>query len=93
MSGFWAVFWLAVVLKLPIGALLYIVWWAAKEPPLPEPEDGGGGAPRRDGPHPRLRPPHPPRRGPHADPVPVAPSRVRAGSGRPRRPAEPHRLG
>ena len=37
MSGFWAVFWLAVVLKIPIGLLLYIVWWAAKDPPRPGP--------------------------------------------------------
>ncbi len=84
MSGFWAVFWLAVVLKLPICALLYIVWWAAKDPPQPEAGDGGDGGTRRDGHHPRLRPPQPPRRGPHADPTPAPPSRVRA-SGRPAR--------
>ena len=82
MSGFWAVFWLAVVLKIPICLLLYIVWWAAKDPPdewLADDEDGGS---RRDGPHPRLRPPNPPRRGPHAEPAPPARARVRV-SGRP----------
>ncbi|MGH2802134.1 MAG: hypothetical protein ACRDL4_03695 [Thermoleophilaceae bacterium] len=85
MSGFWAVFWLAVALKLPIAALLYIVWWAVREPPVPEadPEDGGG--PRRD-PHPRIRPPRPPRRGPHGDPPPVAPARVRVTRRGPRVP-------
>ena len=32
MGGFWTVFWLAVVLKIPIFALLYIVWWASRPP-------------------------------------------------------------
>jgi hypothetical protein len=84
--SFWAVFWLAVVLKIPIAALLYIVWWAVKDPPVPEagPDDGGG--PRRD-PHPKLRPPHPPRRGPHADDAPRAPDRVRVARRGPRVPA------
>jgi hypothetical protein len=77
MSGFWAMFWLILVLKIPIAALLYIVWWAIREPPLPETESGdGGGGVGRD-PHPRLRPPHPSRRGPHAEPAPFAPSRTR----------------
>lgn len=86
MSSFWAVFWLAVILKIPIAALLYIVWWALREPPVPEGDaaDGGGGT-RRD-PHPRIRPPQPPRRGPHADPAPVAPSRVRVAGRNPRVP-------
>jgi hypothetical protein len=90
MSGFWAIFWLALVLKLPIAALLYIVWWAVREPPAPEPGDGDGGS-RRDGHHPRLRPPEPPRRGPHANPRPHSPERVRGVSGR--TPTRPHRLG
>jgi hypothetical protein len=77
MSGFWAVVWLALILKIPIAALLYIVWWAVKEPPAPEAEPGDGdGGSRRD-PHPRITPPHPPRRGPHADPLPPSPDRVR----------------
>jgi hypothetical protein len=86
MSSFWAVFWLAVILKIPIAALLYIVWWAVREPPVPEagPDEGGGG-PRRD-PHPRIRPPQPPRRGPHADPAPAAPERVRVARRGPRVP-------
>jgi hypothetical protein len=76
VSGFWAIFWLGVILKIPIVALLWIVWWAIKAEPAPEaagPERGGsdrhgGGLPR----HPR-----PPRRGPHAQPPPPAPKRVR----------------
>ena len=86
MSSFWAVFWLAVILKIPIAALLYIVWWALRDPPVPQgdAEDGGGGT-LRD-PHPRIRPPQPPRRGPHDDPAPAAPSRVRVAGRSPRVP-------
>jgi hypothetical protein len=86
MHGFWAIFWLAVILKLPIAALLGIVWWAVRQPPVPEAdhEDGGGGS-RRD-PHPRIRPPQPPRRGPHADPPPAPPDRLRVARRGPRVP-------
>jgi hypothetical protein len=89
MHGFWGVFWLAVILKVPIVALLTIVWWAVRQPPVPEAEqeDGDGGS--RRGPHPRDRPPHPPRRGPHADPPPAPPSRVRVARRGPRVPG-PH---
>jgi len=90
MSGFWAVFWLAVVLKIPIGLLLYIVWWAAKDPPEAWAGDEGDGGSRRDGHHPRIRPPQPPRRGPHADPAPQAPARVRV-AGRALAPDDPQR--
>lgn len=83
MSGFWMIFWLAVVLKLPIAGLFWLVWWASREPELPEPEPDsrdGGGSDR--GPHPRTGPPRPPRRGPHAVPEPRAPARTRAARGR-----------
>jgi hypothetical protein len=89
MHGFWGVFWLAVILKIPIVALLTIVWWAVREPPVPEAEreDGSGGS--RRNPHPRNRPPHPPRRGPHADPPAAPPERVRVTQRGPRVPG-PH---
>jgi hypothetical protein len=78
VEGFWAFFWLAVVLKIPIVAALWLIWYAIKEP---VPEDGpsdGGGSDREPHPHPRHpRHPRPPRRGPHADPAPGPPSRVR----------------
>jgi hypothetical protein len=76
MSG-WAIFWMAVVLKIPVIALLWIVWWAIRSEPAPagETADGDGGVrPHR---HPRGRPPRPPRRGPHAAPPPLPPKRVR----------------
>jgi hypothetical protein len=88
VSGFWAVFWLAVVMKIPIAMLLWIVWWSVREPPVPEAgDDRGGGSDRDPRPHPRGRPPHPPRRGPHADEAPPSPSRVRVARGKPRTPA------
>jgi hypothetical protein len=78
MAGFWTVFWLAVVLKIPIVALFYIVWWATRPPEVEvEPVDDGGGSDRL-GHGPRIKPPRPPRRGPHADALPASPSRVRA---------------
>lgn len=81
----WGIVWLAVVLKIPIAALLWIVWWAVKDPPVADSSDGGGGSADRDPrPHPRRRPPHPPRRGPHGAPLPAPPARVRTGSRRPR---------
>jgi hypothetical protein len=77
MSSFWAMFWLILVLKIPIAALLYIVWWAIREPPLSQTDSGdGSGGIGRD-PHPRISPPQPPRRGPHAGRPPRPPSRTR----------------
>jgi hypothetical protein len=73
----WALFYMFVVLKIPIALLLYIVWWAVKEEPATDEEHdprGGGGSK-----HPRSPKPRGPRRGPHADPLPpAAPARVRA---------------
>ena len=70
----------------PDHALLWMVWWAIKDPPVPEPEDGGGGSPDRDPrTHPRQRPPQPPRRGPHGPPEPRAPQRSGSASRTPRR--------
>ena len=78
MEDFWAVFWIAVVLKIPVAMLLYIVWWAVKDPPMPVVEDtDGGGSDRDPGRHPRGPVPRPPRRGPHAEPGPAPPARVR----------------
>lgn len=71
--------YMMVVLKLPIAALLWIVWWAIRATPEIDAEDGGDGGVRK----PRHKPPRPPRsprprRGPHADPPPPAPARVRS---------------
>jgi hypothetical protein len=74
----WGILWLAVALKVPIIALLYLVWWAIKDPPVPEVvEEDGGSSDRDPRPHPRDPRPRPPRRGPHGPPEPAAPARVR----------------
>jgi len=87
MSGeAWGILWLAIALKVPIVALLYLVWWAIKDPPVPAVVEDDGGSPDRDPrPHPRDRPPHPPRRGPHGPPEPAAPARVRVAQQRTQR--------
>jgi hypothetical protein len=71
----WGFVWLMLVLKIPIAALLYIVWWAIKqEEPAPGASgEGGTKAP----PHPRLPLPRSPRRGPHGEPPVPAPPRTR----------------
>lgn len=82
---------LMVVLKLPIAALFYIVWWAVRAVPEPEvssDEDGGTCkplAPRPRHPHPRPALPRRPRRGPHGAPALPAPPRTRTVVARARR--------
>jgi hypothetical protein len=68
--------YMMLVLKLPIGALLWIVWWAIHATPEVESSDEDGGL--RQWPH-GPRPPRAPRprRGPHAEPPPTAPARTR----------------
>jgi hypothetical protein len=58
----WTLFYMVVILKIPMVAALWLVWWAVKNEPTPEEEvreDRGPG---------RRRPPLPrwPRRGPVA---------------------------
>jgi hypothetical protein len=67
-----------LALKIPIAALIYIVWWAVKQTPeeSPSSSDDDGGI-KRHPPHPRRPFPRHPRRGPHGDPAPAAPPRVR----------------
>ena len=72
----WAFVYMFVILKIPVAAAIWLVWWAAKEPETSGDTDSDGGGGRRHD-HPRPRPPLPPRRGPHAEPPPAAPSRVR----------------
>jgi hypothetical protein len=74
----WTLFYMLVVLKIPVIALLCLVWWAVRQEP--EPADGESRERLRRGPHYPRRPrkPGPSRRGPHAEPPPVPPQRVRA---------------
>ena len=63
MEGFWPIFFLLVVLKIPVLGSLWLVWWASK--PASEPEAAGDS----DEGFRRWRPqpinPRGPRRGPH----------------------------
>jgi hypothetical protein len=63
-------------LKIPIVALILLVWWAIKQEPEPaESSNDDGGTKVR---HPRRPLPRPPRRGPHGDPMPASPARMRS---------------
>ena len=83
LAGF---LFLMFALKIPLGMLLWLVWWAIRQAPDEEsvPQGGDGGS-RVDGP-PRHTHPRRPRRGPHGDPEPAAPPRVRTTVARARTP-------
>ena len=65
-----------LALKIPIAALIYLVWWAVKQEPEQSSHDDDGGV-KRQRPHPPKPFPRRPRRGPHGDPAPMPPARVR----------------
>ena len=73
----WTFIWMMVVLKIPVIAAIWLVWWAMKAEPELTDDDGGTEVPAP--PAPPHRPQHPrhPRRGPHGDPEPPSPPRVR----------------
>ena len=73
----WGFLWLMLALKLPIAALIYLVWWAIKQEPEDETSSDDDGGIKRHRPHPRQPFPRRPRRGPHGDPAPAPPARVR----------------
>lgn len=77
---------LMLALKIPLGALLWLVWWAVRQTPDEEhlPQGGDGGSRVED--RPRPTPPRRPRRGPHGDPAPTAPARTRTTVARARTP-------
>jgi hypothetical protein len=83
----WGFVWLMLILKIPIGLLLWLVWWAVRQTPeedeLPPGDDGGSKVVHH---HPRRPLPRHPRRGPHGDPRPAAPARVRSVLARARMP-------
>lgn len=75
----WTFLFLMLALKIPVGLLLWIVWWAIHQTPEPaadEPGDGGSKRPRN--PHPRGPLPRRSRRGPHREHPPGAPARTRS---------------
>ena len=78
----WTFVYLMLILKIPIVALLWIVWWAIHSTPenesKPEKAADSEAKPKKTRPrHPRKPLPHHPRRGPHGDPLPLPPPRTR----------------
>jgi hypothetical protein len=76
----WTFVYLMFFLKLPIVAMLWIVWWAVhnvdEDPPVDNSEnDDDGGIGRLE--HPRGPKPRPARRGPHPGQPPAPPARTR----------------
>jgi hypothetical protein len=68
-----------VILKIPIIALLTLVWWAVKQEPEPADEEPRERIRHRPDRPRKPRRPGPTRRGPHAaEPPPVPPKRIRA---------------
>ena len=84
MEGFWPIFFLAVILKIPIAALLYLVWWAIHQ--TPETEEAPPDAEDHDFRHCRARAPAP------ARPAPRPPRARRAAAARTARPAAASRV-
>jgi hypothetical protein len=80
----WGFLWIMLALKIPLAALIYIVWWAIKQEPEEAEQPGGDGGSRKPRPHPRKPFPRHPRRGPHGDPLPHPPARVRTTKARAR---------
>ena len=56
----WTLFFMMVILKIPLVAALYLIWWAIKQEPAPEEKSGPERGPKRKPPSPPRRP----RRGP-----------------------------
>jgi hypothetical protein len=62
MEGLWPIFFLLVVLKIPVFGALWLVWWASKAPTADDTAEGSGDDFNR-------RPPQPVRpRGPQHGP-------------------------
>jgi hypothetical protein len=73
-----------LVLKIPLAALIWLVWWAVKQEPEPAATRDEDGGIKRHPVHPRKPFPRHPRRGPHGDRAPLPPPRVRTVQARAR---------
>jgi hypothetical protein len=74
----WGFLWIMLALKIPLVALLWLVWWAVHAEPETEQDSKGGDGGIKHRPHPRKPFPRRPRRGPHGEPALPAPSRTRS---------------
>jgi hypothetical protein len=43
VEGFWPIFFLLVVLKIPVFGALWLVWWASKSPEAEDSAEDSGG--------------------------------------------------
>src|SRR3954453_22936128 len=84
MTGFWPIFFLLVVLKIPVLGSLWLRWWGGKQHDQPEEarDEASGGFKR---PRPQL--PRGPRRGPHGGGAVTPPACPPGGRPRVVRPA------
>jgi hypothetical protein len=73
----WGLLWLFLVLKIPLLAACWLVWWAIHQEPEEESTGDGGSRVRRHPHHPRPPLPHAPRRGPHGEQALPSPPRMR----------------
>jgi hypothetical protein len=80
----WGFLWIMIALKIPLAALIYLVWWAIKQEPETTSNNDDDGGIKRHPHHPHKPFPRNPRRGPHGDPAPMPPARVRTVKARAR---------
>jgi hypothetical protein len=59
MEGFVPIFFLLVVLKIPVLGALWLIWWASKAPEADDAAEDSGEGFNRWRPRPRPRGPHP----------------------------------
>ena len=92
MEGFWPIFFLLVVLKIPVLGAMWLVWWASRAEPVGDeaPDDDGGFRFRRTDP---PRPKGPRRGGPHGAGARALSNCPPGGRNRVIRPAAPLRAG
>ena len=78
---YFPIFFLLVVLKVPVLSMIYLVWWASQPVKEVEAGDDDGGGNVRDG-RDRPRIPRGPRRGPHGPVLGSLPERPHEGRSR-----------
>ena len=91
MDGFFPIFFLMVILKIPVAALLYLVWWAFRASTEPEEAPPGPDGHRFGRVRRRPRRPRGPRRGGDGDGLPPLPACPPGGRARVLRPPAPIR--
>ncbi len=74
MEGWLPIFFLLVVLKIPVLGALWLIWWASKAPEVEDAADDSSGGPER------WRPLAPRPRGPSCGPDRVSTGGVRSPS-------------